>query len=344
VNGFRFMPDRLVGEREEREAYASRAIAYHNAFLDDALRAIMPHDLVLLGAPTGIGKTEIALSIAASNAQAGNRTHYFALEAEPRELERRTKFALLSREAHRTNHPHRNALNYTDWFLGRCEDIVGEMNAWADREIARTLGQLATYYRGSKFDAADLGRAIVAVHDETTLIVVDHLHYVDGGDDENENRAITDTVKTIREVSLGIGKPIILVVHLRKKERGKFAALIADENDVHGSSNITKIATQLIMLERASSIEPSKWYLSPTFVSVQKDRRAGKKREIALMQFDQRHRRYAPEYTLGTLRGNTWEPIKLGDQPSWAKHHRALDEEGAPSTQSTIHPNAPVNR
>ena len=36
--------------------------------LDDLLRAILPHDLILLGAGSGVGKTQLAMTIAAMNA------------------------------------------------------------------------------------------------------------------------------------------------------------------------------------------------------------------------------------------------------------------------------------
>jgi hypothetical protein len=320
-DAFKPMPERMHGELEERLALGDRALSFGMSFLDDYLLALLPHDLVLLGAPTGVGKTDLALQIAARNATAGNHTHYFALEAEPRELERRRKYALLADEAKRCKLPGAAEMNYRAWHLGRCEHIVGKLNAWADRKIAEELGHLHTYYRGQNFNARDLTRWILEIHSRTTLIVVDHLHYVDAGEDDDENRALHDTVKAIRDITLRIGRPIIVVAHLRKKdERAK--KLIADYNDFHGSSNITKIATQVITLERALDIEPAKWWLSPTFMAITKDRLAGAPRVVALTNFNMTTKSYAPEYTLGKAKGTRWEPIS--DPPSWAKHHRSI--------------------
>ena len=81
VGSFSRSPDRLDGELEERLAEAERALKYHHAFLDDYLRAILPADLILIGAPTGLGKTDLALNIATTNALLGKRVHYFALAA-----------------------------------------------------------------------------------------------------------------------------------------------------------------------------------------------------------------------------------------------------------------------
>lgn len=327
INDFHPMPVRIGGELEERVEMGKAALAYQNAFLDDCLRGILPHDLVLIGAPTGMGKTDLALAIATANADAGRRVMYFALEAERIELERRTLFSLLSRKAHNARHPKVAELNYADWYLGRCEHIVAEFYERTKIDILHRFGSLRTFYRDEKFDAGDLANAIRTIHEHVDLIVVDHLHYIDAADeDTHEAKALGDTVKTIRDVSLRIGKPIILIAHLRKRE-ARNRPIVASLDDFHGSSNVVKICTQVIALEHATSLEPPAWYLSPTFVSVLKDRRAGAPRLVAAMQYDKRARGYQGTYTLGRLtNGNTvWEELPPDDVPTWAKKHRTLE-------------------
>ena len=63
-------------------------------------------------------------------------------------------------------------------------------------------------------------------------------------DDPNENRAVKNIVKRIRDVSLAIGVPVIVVAHLRKKDRIP-RPLAPDLDDFHGASDITKIAIAL---------------------------------------------------------------------------------------------------
>lgn len=326
---FHTMPVRLIGERTERAEFSGKALNYHHPFLDDCLRAILPHDLVLLVAPSGLGKTELALAIAMENAKKEYRVGYFALEAEPRELERRTKFAWLSAEVYRRNHARKHELNYVDWLLHRCEDLIGpELDEQADRAMHALFGSLWTYYRGEKFTQQTIREQIEKWHHQFDLIVVDHLHYVDADDDANENRAMQETVKTIRDVSLRIGKPVLVVAHLRKREQ-RLKQLMPHLEDVLGSKHITNICTQVITLERATGIEASKWWLSPTFMSVLKDRRAGAPPFVALTHFDRRTRRYEANYTLGRVikSGTEWDPLKPGDAPSWATCHRQLELE-----------------
>jgi len=325
IDEFRSAPARIAGELDERVRMAGRALSYGQPFLDDCLRAILPHDLVLLGAPSGVGKTDLALAIAAGNAKIGRRVNYFALEAEPRELERRLKFAMLVEAAIAASHPHASDLNYADWHLGRCEHVCRGFNAIVDQQILSQLCGLFTFYRGAKFDQADLRRSMLDVHRNADLIVIDHLHYIDTDGDESEARALGDTMKTIRDVSLRIGKPVILVAHLRKRDpRAK--QLVATLDDFHGSSNVAKIATHAITIERAP-VESPRWYLAPTFLAIAKDRRAGAPGLVALTYFDRRFRSYRPHYTLGRLTdgGTKWEPIAMPDRPRWAQRHVPME-------------------
>lgn len=322
--GFSTMPSRLAGELEDRKAKAAKLLPYHVPFLDECLRGILPHDLVLLGAPSGVGKTELALNVAAGNAMSGRAVAYFALEAEERELERRTKYALLSRMVHDSKAEGRGDLNYTDWLLGRCEDVVGPFNDKADHTMLSNFGKLWTFYRGSKFDQTDLRNRIDEVHKFVELIVIDHLHYIDAADNaESESQALGETVKTIRDVSLRIGKPILLVAHLRKRDRGA-KQLVATLDDFHGSSNIVKICTQAITIEHASEIS-TPWYLAPTYMSVLKDRRGGAPRLVAVANFNKLTKNYANKYTLGKVKGTTWEELPMTDRPSWARMHFPLE-------------------
>jgi hypothetical protein len=53
-------------------------------------------------------------------------------------------------------------LNYTDWLLHRCEDIVGDLDARPTRVLAsRTRRTLWTFYRGQQFGADDLRKQIL---------------------------------------------------------------------------------------------------------------------------------------------------------------------------------------
>ena len=322
--GFRSSGDRIAGEAAERKGYGQRALRYHVPFLDDLLRGIAPHDLILLGAPTGAGKTDLVRLIAQANARLMKRVNLFALEAEQTEIERRAKYALLAEYAFKQNR-NLDALNYRDWYLGRCEDIVGDLNDKADRALATDYKYLHTYYRGARFDMTEMARLFKAIQTTTDLVILDHLHYVDL-DGDNENTEYAKMLKLIRATALEMGKPVILVAHLRKRDL-RSRSVVPEIEMFHGSSEITKVSTVAIMIAPARQIqEHAKWYQSYTFFHVPKDRMAGASGYVAACPFDRRFKNYGETYTLGRLNaaGDEWTACEPNDVPRWAVNHRGL--------------------
>ncbi len=330
--GLDFQPvsERVLGEKTERITNACRALPYFHTFLDDYMRCIMPHDLILLGARSGVGKTQLAQTIAASNAAAGKRVHFFALEAEPNEIERRTKFSVIADLVGARSLRIPGGFNYPDWYCGRLERHLHDIDQEATELVAETYKTFHTYYRGSRFSHEDIRRLFLAIQDKTDLIVLDHLHYVDIEDD-NENRGFKQTVKMIRDISIAIGKPVILVVHLRKADVHS-KGLVPVLDDIHGSSDTSKICTNAVMIGHASAASLSackyktpKGYAS-TYFGIPKYRVGGATQLVALCTFDWRRRVYSDHYTLGytSKNGAQFEPIGTDDVPSWAHHHQPL--------------------
>lgn len=320
--GFKSSAERIVGERERRLELAARQLPYHHAFLDDCLRSIMPADLVIIGARTGAGKTELGRMIATNNASSGKRVHYFALEAEQDELERRTKFGILSWLVHKRRVELHTTFNYPDWLRGAFESAIGDLDAEADRLVTQRLSTLHTYYRGPKFNADDVRRLFLAEQSRTDLIVLDHLHYIDN-DDDNENRGTREIVATIRDAQKLVNLPVILIVHLRKRAQGS-KALVPVADDIHGSSDVAKISTHIVMLEPAYSQPSHNQHYNNTFFSVPKDRGDGAKQLIALCPFDWRSKSYVDYYTLGRDDRGTFEPLGTDEVPYWARRHEPM--------------------
>jgi replicative DNA helicase len=316
--GFKSAAERIRNESTERVERGKNELHYNHGFLDDLLRGIAPNDLIVLGAETGAGKTEFARAIAATNARDGRHVYYFALEAEEKEIERRTKFAIVMGFLQRDGVHH--DVNYPDWYRGKCEDVTGRYNEQAERTFSMQYKNLHTYYRGSKFDHEDIKRLFLAIQTDAELIVLDHLHYVDI-EDENENRGFKKTVKMIRDTALGIGKPVILVVHLRKRDM-RSKQIVPDIEMVHGSSDIAKICTRAIMIAPARCMPSRSPSSANTFFSVPKDRVGGATGLVALCSFDRRFRTYDKRYTLGraSIAGDEFEPLDADEMPRWARN------------------------
>ena len=327
---FKSSGERVLGERARRIANAARGMPYHHAFLDDYMRQINPHDLILIGARSGAGKTELARSIAAAAALTGRRVHIFALEAEENEFEMRTKFSVLAELVFRDRIVVPGGFNYPDWYCGRHERHLVNIDEEATEIIATHYKTLHTYYKGSKFSPDDIRKMFLAVQDQTDLIILDHLHYVDI-DDDNENRGFKLAVQTIRDIAIAIGRPVILVVHLRKADL-HVKGLVPVLDDIHGSSDTGKISTNAVMLAPATRQQLKECgYVAPkhiasTFFGISKYRVGGATNLVALCSFDWHRRAYEDHYTLGraTKNGTSFEPLGTDELPPWAHRHQPL--------------------
>ncbi len=319
--GLDFKPasERVKGEKERRREIIKGALQFHVPYLDDCLRAILPNDLIVLGAWSGAGKTEIAAQIAVGNAAVGKTVHMFALEAEVDEIERRAKFAkvmALAKSGGRDTY----GIDYLEWYLGRADRRIGDLDKAAEEDMQAVYSNLHTFYRGRGFTSADTIRLFQAVQSQTDLIVLDHLHYIDL-DDEDENRALKRLVTDIRDVALGMGKPVLMVVHLRKKNNsGKQFVPVLD--DIHGSSDIAKIATRSVMLAPAHMVDTGDPNKAATFMHAPKDRPSGANPLVACCIYDRSARRYSPQYTLGfPQQDGSFDELAENKKPFWAKKH-----------------------
>lgn len=323
-DGFKSFSERLKGEREQRLDIGKRRLSFGVHFLDRALGGIFPNDVVLIGAKTGKGKTQLASIIAQSNALKGKRVHYFALEAEDREIERRAKFSVLYEVVRETCHDLRGGydridrMSYLDWYAGDLEDITGPLEEHADRLLDKRFSTLHTFYRTTDFYASHFEEIVRSIEHDTDIVVLDHLHYVDS-DDENENRGYKQIVKKIRDTAIAFSKPIVVVAHLRKSER-RGAPLVPNEEDFHGTSDVPKMATKAIVLAEDKATDTGHPCLWSTFVAPVKCRLEGARaRFIGRVNFDIRSGRYVDDFEVGNIVGDKFELADARKLPRWAR-------------------------
>jgi len=310
--------ERLSGEREDRIACGPKALSFGVQFLDDAIGGILPKDLILLGAKTGVGKTALATMLALHNVQHGKRVHYFALEAEEIEIERRMKFQVLATEYYRAGNT--RPLRYLDWYMGRLDSITARFEEEAEERLRTQLKNLLTFYRFKSFTSDDFVERLEVIKSQTDLVILDHLHYMDN-DDENENRGYKHTVKQIRDSALESGRPIVVVAHVRKGDR-RYETLVPGVEDFHGSSDISKIATKAIMLAPAYDRQNGRAHLLSTYMQVAKCRLDNSvTRYVALVTFNAQKNAYEDDYFLGRLinGGREFKYLTGDEMPVWSR-------------------------
>jgi replicative DNA helicase len=318
VNPYQSVAENIVDERAKRQEMADGILPFHISFLDDSLGGIMRGDLVLLGGRSGQGKSEMAASIALTSALNGKRVFYFALESDDREIERRCLFKLLSKRFYEDPNRSAGTPDFQDWSIMRQEKMFAK---YYDEEVSklRKLTNFIVRYRGSDFTVEDFERNLISEQANVDLFILDHLHYVDTSG-KNENDDYKRIVKKIRGLSLDYGKPVILVAHVRKADR-RNEALVPDQEEFQGSSDIFKICTKVITIAPAFDQEMKESYLWATYIRVAKNRMGNARtRFVALTAFDSRENKYDQRYQLGKLtnNGTKWEPVDKFKLPSWA--------------------------
>lgn len=322
--------DRLLDDVAER---AKTSRPFHVSFLDDIAVGLLDTDLVVLGAPTGAGKTTLAAIFAQNAASKDGRVHYFALEAHEGEIEQRMLFRIMSDLAWRGHVADRRTLDaftYARWCHGRCDVVASRVQAEALTRLKQSTRNLWTFYRSGSFTTEDLVKAIRSVRGESDLIVLDHLHFIDAGD-ADEIRAMRHTVKAVSDAIQDARTPVIAIAHLRKTDT-KSKSIIPHIAEFHGSSDITKVATKVITLAPVRIRDRAVSYVADTFVHASKDRLVGEQNYTAILGFDMRTNGYRRPYELGrTIKGGTdWEAIPLIEIPWWAvneaRHLRAQEQ------------------
>lgn len=308
-------------------ATENEKMAFGVKFLDEALFGIRKNDFIVIAAKTGFGKSELAKIIALENAPK-KRVHFFALEAEPNEIEMRIKYSYMAKGIYGELKEYFKGFifNYADWVNGeyRNNDLIKKLSEAATEFMAEEYKNLKTYYQiNSTITDENIESTLLGIQNETDLIIIDHLHYFTFCDD-NENRAMKKLMMRFRELSLKIGKPIILLAHVRKSER-RGAALVPGFEDIHGSSDVSKIATKIIILAAANEIETGSPTQYATFFRIAKCRLDGSRTKlVGVLNFDITRNAYRESYLLGRLNFDETE-IEIIDEerkekvPRWAK-------------------------
>ncbi len=301
-------------------------------YLDDATKGIFPADLILLGARSGAGKTQICCEILDANVLAGKRVLYVALEAELHEIEHRLKFKIFMTVMRLQKKF--EAIEYDRWILGQYIDQYADQEATAIKIFADKYKTGFVQYKSDKYDIYDLIETVTYAADQVDLIIIDHVHYFDFTEDLNDNKAIKQIAQTARQLALENNKPLIMVAHLRKADR-KISDLAPDMDEFHGSSDLAKIATKIITIAPGKDVRNGNY---ETYIRIPKNRfNGGCSQMVARTYFDPKGDGYEKQYDLGWANQEKFEPFKENAYPRWARK-----ESGGAWTSKDLHNSAPT--
>lgn len=204
---------------------------------DKYFQGILPDDLIVIWADTGVGKSEISYKIAIENTLKNKKVLLFTLEWSLEEIALREIQRSIAKDKEVTTAKYR----YNgDLYKEEEENAIKRMSDKVKRN-------LHIYNKNAKTTMAFLKELITKTKDQYDLFIIDHLHYIHL-DTDNENRETWEIMRELKMMTDVMKKPVVLVSHLRKRNRK--AQPVPTEYDLHWSSNISKEATTIMLLCR----------------------------------------------------------------------------------------------
>lgn len=285
-------------EKVERHLRAAQLIKFKISYLDDALVGLMPNDLFLIGARTGAGKTELAATLALNFSAQGKEVGLYALEADKWEIQRRLKYRVL-RQAYEEHFANMLGLfpRYAEWEAMGFDASWDSMEKQLEDKLHLDTLSTRIIYKEGRYSADDFVRDFEATSEQTDVVIIDHLHYFDMmGTSESEG--LKAAVHSIRNSALRRGKPVVLLVHLRKSNRPTSEKMTPALDDIHGHSDIAKVATGILLMSSvAPGILPTPIGSYPTYFHIAKSRRAGEVVNYAgIVGFNAKRNEYVEQY------------------------------------------------
>ena len=306
--------------------------------LDDALICMARNELVIIGADSGAGKSELAITIARTNIKRGKRVALYYLEGGYQEAISRMKWRDIA-EVYYKNYSHLGLnMDYRKWMLNIEKDKTLkeiECKLW-ERYKAEYQNNLYFYSSKQGMTVDNLISSLLDFHKlvpneelgspfDTTgkmdldLVIIDHLQYFSLTKSENEIFEITEILRTVKGITDHFKIPVILISHLRKKARDRG---LPGQEDFYGSSNIPKIASTAMTITPSSEKDDIASGIYPTYLRVVKSRIGIRSNFTFLVDFNLHKRCYEDEYQIYRLDnyGNIkTEPLRKDEQPKWAK-------------------------
>lgn len=333
------LQEAIEREYQERINYDPKmAPTYGVACLDHALRYIMPNELVIIGADTGVGKSELALHIARHNAKNGKRVNLYYLEGGEMEAVRRFKWGDFLMAYYSKYKPY---IEYADWVTNNIPiEIINDIELNILPKLYKeTYGdRLSIYPMHDKFNIEDVYLSLAddlkeGVDDKkkmfgVNLLVIDHLHYFSMQEgDGPETERLTNILRRCKDIADFHHIPVVLVSHLRKKSKDRG---IPDNEDFHGSSEIPKTSSTSIIISPGFRKESNATLIYPTYFRITKSRMGVKSDYVIMNDYDLRTRSYLENYEIYPINDKGHPAAKAFEKhnmPLWARRH-LKDETG----------------
>lgn len=329
--------DEAYREEEEARLNIKKAdlCTYGVSVLDDPLLAIAKNELVVIGADTGQGKSELILHIARHNAKNGKKVALFYLEGGHLEAIQRMKWRDICEIYYKHRRNEYIDMDYRRWMFNELDkQKLTELSAQVYKEYKEQyknnlyLFPIKTDFTLDNFISGLLDFHTLEYKKDNPfvidskycidLVIIDHLQYFSLDKEDNEISEITKILRTVKDIVDKSNFPIILVSHLRKK--GKDRGL-PDVEDFYGSSNIPKIATTAITIAPDTKDDNFHNGIFPTYFRIVKSRIGIRPNYAMKCNFNLVTRDYDKNYKIVRLNsfGDIMLELSYNELPKWAK-------------------------
>ena len=241
----------LQEAEEERMTFTpDKMLTYGDEIIDKHTLGIFPHDLVVIGADSWVGKSELAYNIAIMNAKRNKKALLFALEGNINEIAWRYTQRAIAESGEEISTP--------EFRVNVRPDIhdMSEVVMWNACDEGWTEN-LKIFNKTEAPTIEFIVEMIKATRDYFDVFVIDHLHYIEYSDKNTENAEISRAMRILQTTTWEVKKPIVLIWHLRKRNGKEDPTMY----DLHGSSNIPKEATTVLLLTPMDKFENTLfWY------------------------------------------------------------------------------------
>lgn len=289
--------------------------------LDDALIGFLPNDLIVIAADSGTGKSQVGLDIALHNAMQGRKVALYSIEGNDEAAIARIKWKYMRQLYYQKHNVHIN-FDFRKWSMNMDQgnkEIV-ELEQQALRFMEDKIGdRLSLYHMENSFTLHDFQESLKSFGTDrpnVDLIVIDHLQYFTFEDPGNELAETTDILKVVKNICDHQNIPVLLISHLRKKDKNRG---LPNQEDLFGTSNIVKICSQCIVIAPCYTNVDYVNDIYPTFFRFVKSRTGLKANYAIVSDFHFRSGSYDQKYKMYYLKDNVaTDEFKRHQLPNWA--------------------------
>jgi len=294
---FKEIAKQTIEERRKRSVHTN--FKYWIEILDDYCWWIIENELVVIWAWSWVGKTELAIHIAITNALLWKKVALFSLEWDKWEI----IYRYFQKEINLKLQKEWRFIKWPEYRLN-----IIDIEKYEDQvfnEIPKELEENIKIFNKTYIPNRD--KLLNIIRDNYTkfdMFVIDHLHYLDYWEDERI--WLSKIINSVKEATEIIKKPVVMVSHLNRNYI--FQKRFPTKNDLHWSSDIEKNANTVILLipdEKSQNSELSQTrkdakFLRDTLVIVDKNRTWMPVPAMFTSTFDLRTKTYLPweEYNI----------------------------------------------